>query len=75
MDYRLITRWGVTEEVNEQYFPTYCDADIIIDYLQQAVENGAKISWVLQERTKDGKIISFASLNSVGDWEKLNWNV
>lgn len=74
MNYRLITRWEVTEEVSEQYFFLCGDADTISDYLIKATENGAKISWVIQKKQENGQAATLESYGDVGDWENLSWN-
>lgn len=43
MNYRLITRWGFTEEVVMELFEKAEYADTIIWYLDYALENGAKL--------------------------------
>lgn len=74
MDYRLITYWRMMEEVTEQYFPAYGDADTIADYLIRAIDNGAKVSWVIQEKQKNGQVATCDFYGDVGDWENLSWN-
>lgn len=74
MNYRVVTRFCRTEEIREQYFPTYGDADTITDYLDRALENGAKLGYVLQERI-GGKITTAQEYGEpVGQWENLSWN-
>ena len=74
MNYRVVTRFCRTEEIREQYFPTYEDADTIADYLDRALENGAELGYVLQERI-GGKIITAQKYGKpVGQWENLSWN-
>lgn len=73
MNYRVVVRFSQTEEVREQYFPTYGDADTISDYLFLALENGAELGYVLQERI-GGKVITAQRYGeSVGEWENLSW--
>lgn len=75
MNYRVVVRYDVTQEVKEQYFPTYGDADTIAEYLFLALENGAKLGYVLQEQI-NGKVITAQKYGkSVGQWENLSWNV
>lgn len=75
MNYRVVVRYDVTQEVKEQYFPTYGDADTIAEYLFLALENGAKLGYVLQEQI-NGKVITSQKYGkSVGQWENLSWNV
>lgn len=73
MNYRVVVRFSQTEEVREQYFPTYGDADTISDYLFLALENGAELGYVLQERI-GGKVITAQKYGEhVGEWENLSW--
>lgn len=73
MNYRVVVRFSQTEEVREQYFPTYGDADTISNYLFLALENGAELGYVLQERI-GGKVITAQKYGeSVGKWENLSW--
>lgn len=74
MNYRLITRWNMTKEVTEQYFPAYGDVDTIADYLIRAIDNGGKISWVIQEKQKNGQVITCDFYGDVGDWENISWS-
>ena len=74
MNYRVVIRFSQTEEIREQYFPTYADADTIAEYLFLALENGAELGYVLQELI-DGKIITAQEYGGpVGQWENLSWN-
>lgn len=74
MNYRVVVRFSRTEEIREQYFPTYGDADTIADYLILALENGAELGYVLQERIS-GKVITSQKYGEpVGQWENLSWN-
>ena len=73
MNYRVVVRFSQTEEIREQYFPTYGDADTISDYLFLALENGAELGYVLQERI-GGKVITAQKYGEfVGEWENLSW--
>ena len=72
MNYRVVIRFSQTEEIREQYFPTYESADMITVYLILALENGAKLGYVLQERI-DGKIITAQEYGEpVGQWKNLS---
>ena len=74
MNYRVIVRFSQTEEIRVQYFPTYADADTIAEYLDLALENGAKLGYVLQELI-DGKITTAQEYGyPVGQWKNLRWN-
>lgn len=73
MNYRLIVRWGATEEITEQYFSSFGDADTVIDYLKRALENGARVSWILQKKQKNEQAVALDSYDQVGDWEYISW--
>lgn len=73
MNYRLIVRWGATEETTEQYFPSFGDADTVIYYLKRALENGARVSWILQKKQKNEQVVALDSYDQVGDWEYISW--
>ena len=74
MNYRVVIRFSQTEEIREQYFPTYESADMIAVYLILALENGAKLGYVLQERI-NGKVITAQEYGEpVGQWKNLSWN-
>lgn len=74
MNFRVITRWGDTGEVREQYFSNYGDASTIIDYLNLALENSCKVSYALQELKSDGYLATLESAGNVGNWITLLWN-
>lgn len=75
MNYRLITRWGFTEEVVMKLFEKAEDADTIIWYLNYALENGAKLGFELQHRNENGEneILDYGG-NSIGGWTNLLWD-
>ena len=50
MNFRLIVRYDMTEEVTDQYFATLGDADTVVTYLDKAMENGARLGFVVQEK-------------------------
>ena len=74
MNYRLIIRYEITEEVFMQLFEEAEYADNIIADLYRAIENGAKLGFELQHRSKDGEneILEYGG-NSIGEWTNLNW--
>lgn len=75
MNYRLITRWGFTEEVVMELFEKAEYADTIIRYLDYALENGAKLGFELQHRNENGEneILDYGG-NSIGEWTNLLWD-
>ena len=74
MNYRLIIRYEITQEVIEQPFEEAEYADNIIVHLCQAIENGAKLGFELQHRSEDGEneILEYGG-NSIGEWTNLSW--
>ena len=54
MDFRLIVRYYDTGVITEQYFPDTDTPDTIINYLDNALENGAKLNYILQQKTETG---------------------
>ena len=75
MNYRLIIRYEITEEVVMQLFEEAEYADNIIAHLCRAIENGAKLGFELQHRSKDGEneILEYGG-NSIGEWANLSWD-
>ena len=75
MNYRLIIRYGITEEVFMQLFEEAEFADNIIAHLDRALENGAKLGFELQHRSENGEneILDYGG-SSIGEWTNLNWD-
>lgn len=73
INFRVITLWGGTGEVREQYFSSYGDAATITDYLNLARENSCNVSYVLQEFEGDGYLSTLESAGDVGKWVNLPW--
>ena len=74
MNYRLIIRYEITEEVFMQLFEEAEYADNIIAHLYRDIENGAKLGFELQHRSKDGEneILEYGG-SSIGEWTNLSW--
>ena len=74
MTYRLIIRYEITEEVVMQLFEEAEYADNIIAPLYRAIENGAKLGFEFQHRSKDGEneILDYGG-NSIEGWTNLSW--
>ena len=74
MNYRLIISYEITGEVIVQSFEEAEYADNIIAHLDRALENGAKLGFELQHRSKDGEneILDYGG-NSIGEWTNLSW--
>ena len=75
MNYRLIISYETTGEVIVQPFEEAEYADSIIALLYHAIENGAKLGFELQHRSKDGKneILDYGG-NSIEGWANLSWD-
>ena len=69
MNYRLIVKYEGTGIVTEQYFPDMDMADLIVNYLDNALENGARLNYLVQKRTKTG--IKDMDSNSWDCWYDL----
>ena len=74
MSYRLIIIYEITEEVFMQLFEEAEYADNIIAHLYRAIENGAKLGFEFQHRSKDGEneILDYGG-NSIEGWTNLSW--
>ena len=75
MNYRLIISYEITGEIFMQLFEEAEYADNIIAHLDRAIDNGAKLGFELQHRSKDGEneILDYGG-NSIGEWADLNWD-
>ena len=74
MNYRLIIIYEITGEVFMQLFEEAEYADNIIAHLYRAIENGAKLGFEFQRRSKDGEneILEYGG-SSIGEWTNLSW--
>ena len=68
MDFRLIVEYHDTGIITEQYFPDTDNPDTIINYLDNALENGARLKYLLQQKTETG--IDTIDSNS---WDYTGW--
>ena len=74
MDFRLIVRYYDTGVITEQYFPDADTPDTIINYLDNALENGARLEYLLQQKTKtniktiDSNSDNYSSWFSLSEW-------
>lgn len=74
MNYRVVVRFGRTEEVREQYFATLDDADTIANYLELTLENGAELGYIIQARANGKAVAIQYGGKFIGEWENLSWN-
>ena len=73
MDFRLIVEYHDTGIITEQYFPDTDTPDIIINYLDNALENGARLKYLLQQKTETSiDTIDSNSWNSC--YKLLEWH-
>ena len=74
MNYRLIIHYEITEEVVIQPFEEAEYADNIIAHFYCAIENGAKLGFELQHRSKEGEneILEYGG-SSIGELTNLSW--
>lgn len=74
MNFRLIVRYYDTGIITEQYFPDTDTPDTIINYLDNALENGARLEYLLQQKTKtniktiDGNSDNYSNWFSLSEW-------
>ncbi len=70
MNFRLIVKYYDTGIITEQYFPDTDTPNTIINYLNNALENGAKLNYILQQKVADDLILDMDSSNYTG-WGAL----
>ena len=74
MNFRLIVEYHDTGIITEQYFPDTDTPDTIIHYLDNALENGARLKYRLQQKTKtniktiDSNSDNYSSWFSLSEW-------
>ena len=74
MNFRLIVEYHDTGIITEQYFPDMDTPDTIINYLDNALENGARLEYLLQQKTKtniktiDSNSDNYSSWFSLSEW-------
>lgn len=75
MNFRLIVEYHDTGIITEQYFPDTDTPDIIINYLDNALENGARLKYILQRKVANDLILDIGSSDYTG-WGALPaWNM
>lgn len=71
MNFRLIVRYDMAD----QYFATLGDADTVVTYLDKAMENGARLGFVVQEKVASGDIVTIDENGTdIGGWRNLRWS-
>ena len=75
MDFRLIVEYHDTGIITEQYFPDTDTPDTIINYLDNALENGARLKYLLQQKTETGiDTIDSNSWDDTSCYNRLEWD-
>ena len=75
MDFRLIVEYHDTGIITEHYFPDTDTPDIIIDYLDDALENGARLKYLLQQKTETGiDVIDSNSYDNTDCYKLPGWD-
>ena len=69
MDFRLIVEYHDTGIITEQYFPDTDTPDTITNYLDNALEHGARLKYLLQQKTETS--IDIIDSNSWDSCDKL----
>ena len=75
MDFRLIVKYDDTSIITEQYFPDTDTPDTIIYYLDNAIDNGAKLKYLLQQKTEtDIDTIDSNSYDDTSCYDLPEWD-
>ena len=72
MDFRLIVEYHDTGIITEQYFPDIDTPDTIINYLDNALENGARLKYLLQQKTKTNIKTIDSNSDNYSNWFSLS---
>ena len=72
MDFRLIVEYHDTGIITEQYFPDTDTPDTIINYLDNALENGARLKYLLQQKTKTNIKTIDSNSDNYSNWFSLS---
>lgn len=68
MNFRLIVEYHDTGVITEQYFPDMDNPDTIINYLNNALDSGARLKYILQQKTETG----IDTMDTNG-WDYAGW--
>lgn len=80
MDFRLIVEYHDTGLITEQYFPDTDTPDTIISYLDNALDSGARLKYILQQKTEtsidtiDSNSYDYAGWLKLSEWGKY-WDM
>lgn len=74
MNYRLIVRYEDTGIVTIQRFADLDTIETITGYLDNAMENGARLAYEIQQRSYFRGIETIDYCGDVGQWKNTNWD-
>lgn len=75
MNFRLIVEYHDTGIITEQYFPDTDTPDTIINYLNNALDSGARLRYILQQKTENSiDILDANSYDCVGGYKLPEWH-
>ena len=74
MNYRLIVRYEDTGVVTIQQFADLRTTSTITDYLDNAIENGARLAYEIQQRSYFRGIETIDYCGDVGRWKDTDWD-
>lgn len=69
MNFRLIVEYHDTGIITEQYFPDTDIPDTIISYLENALDSGARLKYLLQQKTETGIDTIAANSYDYAGWD------
>ena len=74
MNYRLIVHYENTGATTIQQFADLRTVSTITCYLDNAIENGARLAYEIQQRSYFRGIETIDYCGDVGRWENTNWD-
>lgn len=74
MNYRLIVHYEDTGVTAIQQFAELRTVSTITGYLDNAIENGARLAYEIQQRSYFRGIETIGYYGDVGRWENTNWD-
>ena len=74
MNYRLIVRYENTGVTTIQRFADLRTISTVTSYLDNAIENGARLAYEIQQRSYFRGIETIGYYGDVGRWENTNWD-
>lgn len=74
MNYRLIVRYENTGAVTIQQFADLRTVSTITGYLDNAIENGARLAYEIQQRSYFRGIETIDCYGDIGRWKNTDWD-